>query len=196
MARILKFLLIVIILFLIGCSEDTTQVTEMKILVGYDAFSDDCLIDVKKDGTVEYTTLKASMIFDYQTKEIKKDIEIGEPEEYIFERATTKLSNKDKATINELVKKMLSKEPIERIVADGATKIYGFIEEKEYKSSFDWYGKGEHYDENLAELCFTLIDAAPFGFKVGGEDNPLKVPSGKLRKSMYARELDETGRIK
>ena len=71
MARILKFLLIVIILFLIGCSEDTTQVTEMKILVGYDAFSDDCLIDVKKDGTFEYKTLNASMIFYYQTKEIK-----------------------------------------------------------------------------------------------------------------------------
>jgi len=175
----LLFFAITLMLLLSGCSEDTTTVTEMKILVGFGPSMDDCLIDIKEDGTVEYTSLSASTVFDFQTQEIKTELEVGEPEEYIYAKKTTKLSKKNKAIINELIQKMITEEPIREVQIDDAVLIYGFIGDKIYRSTYLMYGTGHNYDENLAELCYMMVKKAPPGFEVCGEVNPLKVPDNK-----------------
>ena len=164
MKYILKFLIfpISVIIMITGCSQDTTTITKAKILVDGTSI-DDCLININEDGTVEYISCETNHAFLYKEDVVKE----------VYKEKTITLSEKNKIIINDLIQKINANEPKEVTDSSSVVEIFALIDDKNYCSEY-YRNRNWFYDENVAKLCYKLVELAPL--EVGGEMNPLRVP--------------------
>lgn len=152
--RILIFIL-VLLFTIIGFSLDVKPIQEAKIVLSDDGLSgEDYFINIKKSGIVEYISFEVGT-FNFQSKEIEGEI---------YNRRLVYLFDNNRNVVNELVEKTTYDEPAERINGSGFVEIIALIDGEKYYSVYGNYGCSmkRFYNENLAQLCYKLVDIIPF----------------------------------